>query len=454
MRVLFVLPDLPATPFTGTHTRPLTLLRAAARDHEVIAVGSAPPNADLSALRELCAEVLSVSALEARPPSRRLLAAGRRAFSPVPLIGRGRSEAVATLVGRAVTQHQPQAMVLETMYAVHYRQPGLPAVVDLPDVVSGLCEAAAAAHPLRYAASRRQAATARRQEVELLSGVVPVTINDDDRERLLRLGVTAFTVPLAVTPPSDEALRRSSGATLGRVDEEIRRAELAGAPLRLLFVGSYLHAPNREAARFLVHKLAPALRAASLSFHLTLAGRSAPDWLLHSAGDDISVLPDVADLAPLYRGADVVVEPLAHGGGTKNKTLEAMAWALPVVGTPQAFTGVTAAAGVGYLRVPLRAAEIVRALRALAGDPARRERLGQVARRYVLAAHSPEFAEARAAALFEAVADGGGVAEAEALCRSRQADPGAVAERPGGDDGADSPSAAAADRAGNSAAAS
>jgi glycosyltransferase involved in cell wall biosynthesis len=462
VRFLFVLPDLPATPFTGAHTRPLTMLRAAARAHEVVAAGAAPAGADLEALRELCIDVLSVSDAQARPAGRRMLAAGRRMLSPVPLVGRGRSEAVAALVERAVGRHQPQALFVETMYAVHYRVPELPTMVDLPDVVSGLCEAAAAAHPLRYAAARRQAAVARRQEVELLRGVLPVTINDDDRERLSRLGVTAFTVPLAVTPPSDEQVAgraKPAGGSMGQTasTSPFTQTAPAAGPLRLLFVGSYLHAPNREAARFLVRRLAPALRAACLPFHLTLAGRAAPDWLLRSAGTDISVLSDVADLAPLYQSADVVVAPLAHGGGTKNKTLEAMAWGLPVVGTPQAFTGLAVPAGVGYLRAPLRAAEMARALGALAADPARRAHLGQTARRYVLAAHSRELAEARAAAVFDAVAGGGGVAEAEALWRSRAAGEsvvGATAQRTEADDRTHPQTAAAADGAGNPAAVS
>ena len=472
MRFLFVLPDLPTAPFTGAHTRPLTMLRAAARAHEVIAVGAAPPDADLGALRELCVDVLSVTDAQARPASRRMLAAGRRMISPVPLVGRGRSAAVAALVERALAEYQPQAFFVETMYAVHYRVPELPTVVDLPDVVSGLCEAAAAAHPLRYAAARRQAAVARRQEVELLRDVLPVTINDDDRQRLSRLGVTAFTVPLAVTPPSDEQLARRAKPADGlpgqtapagsevpgsATEEALRRVERASGPLRLLFVGSYLHAPNREAAHFLVRRLAPALRAASLPFHLTLAGRAAPDWLLHSTGTDITVLSEVADLAPLYQSADVVVAPLAHGGGTKNKTLEAMAWGLPVVGTPQAFTGLALPAGVGYLRAPLRAAEIARALGALAADTARRTRLGQAARRYVLAAHSPALAEAQAATVFDAVAAGGGVAEAVALWLSRRAaEPasGTTAEGPEADDGAHPQTPATADGAGNPAAVS
>ena len=51
-------------------------------------------------------------------------------------------------------------------------------------MVSGLCESAAAARPLRYAAAGVQAVAPAAQERELLRDVVPVTINDDDRGRL------------------------------------------------------------------------------------------------------------------------------------------------------------------------------------------------------------------------------------------------------------------------------
>jgi hypothetical protein len=64
---------------------------------------------------------------------------------------------------------------------------------------------------------------------------------------------------------------------------------------------------------------------------------------------------------------------------------------------------------------------MTQALRALAADPDRRARIGLAARRYVLAAHSPHLAKERAAAVFDAVAAGGGVEEAEALWQARQA---------------------------------
>ena len=161
MRILFVLPDLPHPPFTGAHTRPLTLLRAAARAHEVAVVGAAAADADLSLLRELCADVRVAPAGAARPARRRTLAAGRRLVTPVPLVSAGRSRAVSELVDEMVASWKPDAMLVETLYAAHYRAPDVPLIVDLPDVPSGLCESAAAARPVRYAAANLQAATSR-----------------------------------------------------------------------------------------------------------------------------------------------------------------------------------------------------------------------------------------------------------------------------------------------------
>jgi glycosyltransferase involved in cell wall biosynthesis len=406
MRILFVLPDLPHPPFTGAHTRPLTLLRAAARSHQVAVVGAAAPDADLGLLHELCDEVRVAPAGEARPARRRTLAAGRRLVTPVPLVSAGRSRAISELVTEMVASWKPDAMLVETLYAAHYRAPDVPLIVDLPDVPSGLCESAAAARPVRYLAANLQAATSRRYERHLLDGVVTMTINDGDRERLATLGVESFTVPLSIAlPPEDAVYERSSQA----------RHDVA---VRLLFIGSFVHPPNRDAAKWLVKRLAPELRTERVPFALVIAGLHAPQWLSKAGGAGVRVISDAPDLDPLYRSADIVLAPLPHGGGTKNKTLEAMAWGLPVIGTPQAFTGLPQLDGEAFVVDPLDPLRVALRIAALRDDPALRLHLGLAARRYIAAAHGPELAEERAAALFDAVAAGGGVAEAEALARA------------------------------------
>ena len=405
MRILFVLPELPHPPFTGVHTRPLTLMRAAAKRHEVACAGAAPRDADLSLVRELCQEVRVAPVGVAGPAPRRTLAAGRRLVSPVPLVSAGRSHAVSVLVDELVTTWKPDAMLVESLYAAHYRVPDVPLVVDLPEVPSGLCESAAAARPLRYLAANLQAATSRRYERHLLDGTLPVTINDGDRERLATLGIEAYTIPLAIELPPEEAIYERGSRM--RHDEAVR----------LLFIGSFLHPPNRDAARWLVRWLAPELRTERVPFALIIAGLHAPPWLKKAAGAGVTVISDAPDLDPLYRSADMVLAPLPHGGGTKNKTLEAMAWGLPVLGTPQAFTGLPQLDGEGFVCDPLDPLLMAHRIRALGDDPELRLHLGATARAHIALAHAPELVEARAAALFDAVAAGGGVADAEALAR-------------------------------------
>ena len=405
MRILFVLPELPHPPLTGVHTRPLTLLRAAAGRHEVACVGAAPPDADLSLVREVCEDVRAAPVGVAGPAPRRTMAAGRRLVSPVPLVSAGRSHAVSALVDELVASWKPDAMLVESLYAAHYRVPDVPLIVDLPEVPSGLCESAAAARPLRYLAANLQAATSRRYERHLLDGTLPVTINDGDRERLATLGIEAYTIPLAIELPPEEAIYERGSRM--RHDEAVR----------LLFIGSFLHPPNRDAARWLVRKLAPELRTERVPFALIIAGLHAPPWLKKASGAGVTVISDAPDLDPLYRSADMVLAPLPHGGGTKNKTLEAMAWGLPVLGSPQAFTGLPQLDGEAFVCTPLDPLLMAHRIRAIGDDPELRLHLGATARAHVAQAHAPELVEARAAALFDAVAAGGGVADAEALAR-------------------------------------
>lgn len=257
MRIVFVVPELPHPPFTGAHTRPLSMIRALALSHSVVAVGAAPPEADLTLMRELCAHVLPTThEVAERSPRHAALSTLRRGLSPVPFINQSRSAALQELVSDAVRGHQPGAVQLEGMYMSHYRDPALPAVVDLPDVVSSLCAAAFAARPLRYAfagAQRYGAARAERRTLRELAAVI--AINEQDRARLANMGIEAITVPLAIAAPSDAELAHAASLTAA-----------TSVPLSLLFVGSFLHQPNRVASTWLERRLAPELRRRGLPF--------------------------------------------------------------------------------------------------------------------------------------------------------------------------------------------
>src|SRR5674476_1249045 len=109
------LPPLVAATRPSAHSSSTTLRSASA--------GAAPTDADLSVVEELCAEVRVAATSGGRPGGTRAAAPGRRLVTPVPLVSRGRSRALAGLVKEIVDAWKPDAMVAGTLYAAHYRVP-------------------------------------------------------------------------------------------------------------------------------------------------------------------------------------------------------------------------------------------------------------------------------------------------------------------------------------------
>ncbi len=158
--------------------------------------------------------------------------------------------------------------------------------------------------------------------------------------------------------------------------------------LRLLFVGSLDYPPNQEAALWLATRLAPLLRRRlAAPWTLTIAGARPPAWLrarLQAAGG-VQLLADAPDLAPVYAASHVVLLPLFAGGGTKLKTLEALAHGVAMVASPEAVRGLPLVAGQHYLPAahPAQFAEAVCQLHAA---PAQRAALGAAGRAWSEAA--------------------------------------------------------------------
>ncbi len=105
-----------------------------------------------------------------------------------------------------------------------------------------------------------------------------------------------------------------------------------------LLVGDFTYAPNRDALAFLLDDVLP--RARSLGGGgggptLRLVGRGLEDDpVRHAPG--VLVRGRVDDLAAEYAAARCALVPLRAGGGTPFKLLEALAYGVPVLATPQA----------------------------------------------------------------------------------------------------------------------
>lgn len=116
---------------------------------------------------------------------------------------------------------------------------------------------------------------------------------------------------------------------------------------RVLFVGNLSYFPNIDAVRHFVAEVLPRLSLLTLArIKFRIVGSAPPPTITalarndHSEGGScVEVIANVADVAPHYRWADLVVVPLRAGSGTRIKLLEAFSYRVPVVSTPLGVAG-------------------------------------------------------------------------------------------------------------------
>ena len=110
----------------------------------------------------------------------------------------------------------------------------------------------------------------------------------------------------------------------------------------ILFTGSYLYRPNREAIDFLIKKVMPRVIQKCSSANLAIIGGDVPyseQWLI-SAG----IIPH-EQLPAFIKACDVGVAPIFSGSGTRLKILEYMAAGIPVVATSKGAEGLVVESG-------------------------------------------------------------------------------------------------------------
>lgn len=103
----------------------------------------------------------------------------------------------------------------------------------------------------------------------------------------------------------------------------------------LLFVAGFAHAPNIDAAQFLVHDILPKLEKKVGPVRIVLAGANPAEAVKALAGPRVDVTGYVSEdaLFSLYQKARVAIVPLRFGAGVKGKIVEALSYGLPLVST-------------------------------------------------------------------------------------------------------------------------
>jgi glycosyltransferase involved in cell wall biosynthesis len=106
------------------------------------------------------------------------------------------------------------------------------------------------------------------------------------------------------------------------------------------FIGNFAHAPNRDAARWLVNEIMPLVWRNAPEVQCLIAGSDlTTDLRQQLARPRVTVLGRVQRLGEVFERCRLTVAPLRFGAGLKDKVLRSMAAGLPCVGTVEAFSG-------------------------------------------------------------------------------------------------------------------
>jgi glycosyltransferase involved in cell wall biosynthesis len=214
--------------------------------------------------------------------------------------------------------------------------------------------------------------------------------------RLEAAAVRSADIVTTVSPIDAEAVRdlvpgaRVEVVTNG-VDTDVFDPAAVG-PVEALddvvgFTGAMSFGPNIDAAVWLCREVLPRLRERRPGARIRLIGRDPSPAVLALAADDVEVTGTVDDVRPEILRCPVIAVPMVNGSGVKNKILEAMALARPIVSTTLGVESLDVEAGRDLL-VADDPDAFASAVDGLLADAAERSRLAAAARAFVLDGHS------------------------------------------------------------------
>lgn len=321
---------------------------------------------------------------EARP---RLPGGGVLAPGYHPLVDSYRlPEAEATL-DRMLAENGYDLAVVEEISMARYlpriRAAGVTAVFDAHNVEAALrADVARGGQPSLRALLRRRLLDRRIGRIECAAvrhANLVWACSAGDAEALRRLygpRGPVDVVPNTVDTSAYVGLRAEQ--TAGQV-----AGQGAGAPMSLLYTGTFSYRPNEEAAIELIGRILPELRRGGETVRLLLVGRLPTEAMRRAAASDPDVLITgaVPSVLPYFANPCIVVLPIRSGSGTRLKILEAFAAGAAVVSTAKGAEGIAVTDGrdISLAETP---AEFAAAIRTLWRDPA--ARAAQVARALAL----------------------------------------------------------------------
>jgi len=192
-------------------------------------------------------------------------------------------------------------------------------------------------------------------------------------------GFDSRTVPDALTPG-----RRRRIIPNGVDFESYTSAKYNGITSpNLGFLGNMAYHPNVEAVQWLHREVFLPLKGKTPALSLSIIGRDPLEPILRLGQEPgVGVTGDVEDIWPYVNAVDLFVFPLWSGTGVKNKILESMFAARPVITTPIGNEGIDAVDGRDILicRDP---DQFRKETSRLLDSPEERRRIGENGRNFV-----------------------------------------------------------------------
>jgi len=348
------------------------LLRLAERNKiALLALRSTPDDHVDQAIADRCDLVHEIPPAIGSPLSRRLAWSVGLLRGLPPWATDCRSGEYADALERLLDEWRPDLVEIHLQVMAQYVEPvarrGLPRVlVDYDPTSAWADELRDATSGPRRLVRRLEAGAWRRYERATrprFGAIVVFAERDVDAVRPTAGGAILTRVPLAVDVPERPLDPVGSG------------------PPTIVFVGSFGHPPNVDAALWLAETIFPQVLAVVPEARLELVGHAPGDQVRALAGGAVTVHASVPDVTPYLDRAAVVVAPIRIGGSMRMKVLESLAAGKALVASPRAAEGVEELAGEQML-VAGDEDEMAEALASLLLDPARRRRLAESARRW------------------------------------------------------------------------
>ncbi|WP_165760024.1 glycosyltransferase family 4 protein [Acetobacter cibinongensis] len=134
----------------------------------------------------------------------------------------------------------------------------------------------------------------------------------------------------------------------------------------ITFIGHYAHAPNADAAKWLILEILPILKHYIPNVMCRLVGSELPHEIYTLKRESVEIIGHVESLEKILSDTAVCIAPLRFGAGIKGKVLESWAHGVPVAMTPIAAEGIvddsTSLWSLCVRDTPEALAQLVRAL--------------------------------------------------------------------------------------------